>query len=232
MIPLLVRRAFTLLELLVVIAVVAVMIGILLPALGGARAAGRDVVCLANLRTIMSASSGYGDDNRGFGPAIGQPYGAYPNWAFVVSAMAGQTGNTTKEAMRERGVLVCPTAVAAIGHDRGEPLIRTYGVNATGHNRAMFPSDPDSFDDVTQMACVRFDRIQQPSWSVWALDTLPGPSAPAGRTASVLDMRLEDHVTQRLARPHAKARAVQAAFFDGSSRSIVGFPEWWSLPLP
>lgn len=226
------RRAFTLLELLVVIAVIAVMIGILLPALGGARAAGRDVVCLANLRSIMMACSSYSDDNRGYGPAIGQPYGSLPNWAFVVAATAGQTGTTTKEAMRERSVLVCPTAVASIGLDRGEALIRTYGVNATGHNRAMFSSDPDSFDDAAQMACVRFDRIVQPLWSVWAMDTLPGPSAPAGRTASVLDLRVDDHVAQRLARPHAKGRAVQAAFFDGSSRSIREVPEWWRTPLP
>jgi prepilin-type N-terminal cleavage/methylation domain-containing protein len=232
MIPLVVRRAFTLVELLVVIAVIAVMVGVLLPALAGARSAGRDVVCLSNLRSIMAASSSYADEYRGWGPAIGQPYASYPNWAFVVTRTSGQDGATTKEAMRERGVLVCPTAVGSMGQDRGEPIIRTYGVNATGQNQSLFAEDTNSYDDPLEPAHVRTDRIAQPSWTVWCMDTLPGPSAPAGRTASVVDLRLSDHVQNRIARPHARRRTVQASFFDGSSRSVVEIPEWWFAPLP
>jgi prepilin-type N-terminal cleavage/methylation domain-containing protein/prepilin-type processing-associated H-X9-DG protein len=57
-------NAFTLIELLVVISIIALLVGILLPALARARTGGRTAVCLSNVRLISVAMTMYAQDDK------------------------------------------------------------------------------------------------------------------------------------------------------------------------
>ena len=62
------NHAFTLIELLVVISIVALLISILLPALGKARKAARIMQCLTHTRQQMTSYSMYAIDNKSTWP--------------------------------------------------------------------------------------------------------------------------------------------------------------------
>lgn len=238
-----VPRAFTLIELLVVIAIIALLLGILLPTLAAARDAGRSAVCLANLRSIATFSAAYANDYKGLSPAIGQPYGAIPNWALVVQEMSGRLG-AGAELYSTRSVLVCPAVARALNPD----MTRTYAYNATGHAGlpaqaptavlAGWPADPDNFDDATpgRTAHIRLDRVPFPARAVLSVDSsaLPqGPELPPPtRTASTLDFRQDAHVAQRAFFIHRPGRSIQAAKIDTSAAAHAQIEDAWREPLP
>lgn len=80
------HRGFSIIEVLVSLAIVGVLLGLLLPALVMARDSARSTLCAGNLRQIGSAWQMYLGDHEEF-----PSYGAVPEWAYGGASFVGPT---------------------------------------------------------------------------------------------------------------------------------------------
>jgi len=114
------RNAFTLIELLVVISIIALLVSILLPALGSARAAAIMMQCSSQTRTVGQATHMYMADNNTFYPwkvdGVSDPSGDV-RWYGILNSYMG--GERTREAAGERSAWHCPAVY--------EESIQVYG---------------------------------------------------------------------------------------------------------
>ncbi len=110
-------HGFTLIELLVVISIIALLVGILLPALGAARKAARSSVCLSNERQVGVAIGAYASSNndhipllRGFDiPLSRVPVGAITNYGDVDAHWYWTSRMVIDGYGAERQMFTCPS---------------------------------------------------------------------------------------------------------------------------
>ncbi len=215
----------------VVVGVIGLLLAIVAPSLATARESSRNAVCLSNLRQSFTACRAYADESRGYGPAIGEPYAALPNWGLVVQRFAGEDGRDPNELFKGRSVLVCPSAVQRYA----ARMTRTYAMNGTGHAGAA--GDADNYDNPNAPAHLRFDRIAPSPMRPILIDSAraapaTGGAPPSLRTASVIDFRQSVHVQSRVGWRHRGGRSVNRARIDGSADGVGTIPSDWRVPLP
>jgi prepilin-type N-terminal cleavage/methylation domain-containing protein len=137
------QRAFTLVELLVVIGIIAVLVAILLPALAKARESAMRTKCATQLREIVAGLTMYANDNKGYLPdhrnynknwtLTNLDSGSMANWGYSVASgdVASAEQPIEKPNFGQYGagigklfvfhyltdprVIVCPVTLAGIG---------------------------------------------------------------------------------------------------------------------
>jgi prepilin-type N-terminal cleavage/methylation domain-containing protein/prepilin-type processing-associated H-X9-DG protein len=124
------RPAFTLVELLVVIGIIALLISVLLPALNRARQAGNDLKCLSNIRQLTTAAMMHATEHDGYFPSSSDPgitAGSDParrryiyienatggtepaDWASsLIPYLGGKTGQSFVAAKKQGEIFICP----------------------------------------------------------------------------------------------------------------------------
>lgn len=128
------RQAFTLVELLVVIGIIALLISVLLPALAGARRAANGVVCASNLRSILQGVQIYAAQNNG---AI--PGSAHTTARLLFrDPMTGQPSSTFNDSN-------CPSIIQIF--DWASPIARVMGIK--------FPDGPTLPERVARFELLR-----------------------------------------------------------------------------
>ncbi len=93
------KKAFTLIELLIVIAIITILASMLLPALSKARAVAQSIKCTGNLKQIGLIYAIYTDEYKGYAPPLFYPGVTSPYWSTVLKDGYGA----------DRKLLSCPT---------------------------------------------------------------------------------------------------------------------------
>ncbi|MEM7577462.1 MAG: prepilin-type N-terminal cleavage/methylation domain-containing protein [Planctomycetota bacterium] len=218
------RQAFTLIELLLVMSIIALVVGILLPALSAARAAAIDTQCKANLRQVTVAQFAYQHDHAVFarlwsasdgdGEAINNP----------VSPLADYLNVPREELPLPGSVMQCP-AVEPGEFTRLAPLVQpghqasSFGINpAMQFNRWGFRADAAGAVPRASDLILVGEQALEPFEQLQTADGLTAVSVAYEYGGGAAWLELTHHNPQRGYR-HAPDGA-NFTMLDGSARRL------------
>jgi prepilin-type N-terminal cleavage/methylation domain-containing protein len=162
--------AFTLVELLVTIGIIALLAALLLPALAGGKSKAHQTQCAGNLRQWGLAYRMYADDNQDFLPRRGQGvqvlaeidrpedwFNALPSY-FGLSRFEDMVTNDVTPTAHSKSVFICPVA-----ENPGGTYFLPYGMNM-------------NLSPWNLPRAIKFGQVVQPEYVV-AMADAPGPYA-------------------------------------------------------
>ena len=193
--------AFTLVELLVVISIVALLIALLLPAIKQARETARVATCLSNQHQISLALHTYAAENRDMGPAYREDgtdcpnpsWSAFNDWSLVLyggKRLSGEWPNRPRklnEYVSSVDLFRCPSNTYGWNAYDGWGTSYFFNSNWYGNGYRAIPSTLggppwvlygkrfNTFKDPSRQIMVG-DAAMMYSWSYWSSRyTPPGP---------------------------------------------------------
>jgi prepilin-type N-terminal cleavage/methylation domain-containing protein/prepilin-type processing-associated H-X9-DG protein len=188
------RDAFTLVELLAVIAVIGILAGLVLPALAGARERARGALCLNNTKQLILAWQLYADDHEGqlpynSGSNSGNGVSAVQtnlNWVNGVLTWGLEPDNTNTADLtdaslgtyvsRVASIFHCPSdnALSAIQRQAGwQARVRSYSMNAMIGNAGLASTNGYNVNNPYYKQFFKMTAIPHPSEIFVFLDEHP-----------------------------------------------------------
>ncbi|AHF93520.1 N-terminal cleavage protein [Opitutaceae bacterium TAV5] len=153
--------AFTLIELLTVIAIIGILAGIMIPVVGKVRESANAATCKSNLRQLTSAALLYAQDNRGY----------FPSKRLYNTSAHSEPGVRDYIGAKQSKVFTCPTLARQFPIK--ENVVTSEGEHTYGVNAGVVPEYENNLvkspQSRAQILC-KIDAVTQPSRTLFILD--------------------------------------------------------------